>query len=271
VVIIFIGLSSLFEPLDWGLTGFSILKDIATGRVGWGTAYDAATMLLPGSWSWADEAVDAGRAGMRVPTSNVLESVSREGDQIGESFLWKPRSADWSKFDSGIAEEFVLGFRDYEAAVLYGADGRLIAITSGGRPNNVGFGELWQRGYRGSAVHNHPRGTSFSLADLIAAKRYELSNLVAIGSHEIDDVIYRYSLGPVGGRWQHTEAELKEFYKVARLELLENFRASLPPGLSQEAKDRALDMYQRNYLQHDIFEMLRQDGIISYNRERVIQ
>jgi hypothetical protein len=76
VVIIFIGLSFLFEPLDWGITGFSIMRDIATGRVGWGTAFDAATMFLPGSWSWADEAVEAGRLANKADDAGIPNSIS---------------------------------------------------------------------------------------------------------------------------------------------------------------------------------------------------
>jgi hypothetical protein len=53
------------------------MRDIATGRVGWGTAFDLGSMLLPGSWSWADEAVEAGR---------VTSAGGRRGFQWGDLF-----------------------------------------------------------------------------------------------------------------------------------------------------------------------------------------
>jgi hypothetical protein len=81
-----IGLSFLFEPLDWGITGFSIMRDIATGRVGWGTAFDLGSMLLPGSWSWADDAVDAGRAGMRAEDGIVDFTNMRPLNSLSDPF-----------------------------------------------------------------------------------------------------------------------------------------------------------------------------------------
>jgi hypothetical protein len=91
--------SMLFEPIDTALTGFSIMRDIATGRVGWGTAFDAATMLVPGTWSQGDE----------------LAGLFRRGDDITQSADEIAHLQDIAKtFDlskEGIRGEIKLGKR----------------------------------------------------------------------------------------------------------------------------------------------------------------
>jgi hypothetical protein len=91
----------LFTTLPWGLTGFSIMRDIATGRVGWATAFDAATMFLPGSWSWADEAVDAGRVGRnatRTANNFPLGRVEDLPPNSQELWNWMNRPGPYALF-----------------------------------------------------------------------------------------------------------------------------------------------------------------------------
>jgi hypothetical protein len=299
-----IGLSFLFEPLDWGLTGFSIMRDIATGRVGPGTAFDLGSMLLPGSWSWADEATDLGRMGMWAEDGFSGQSFSLfdsgpgslpEGQRRGDTFFNLYSPPNTQLYDPRSGEDWVLLYGGYEAGILVTRNGQVIADASIGDPTNLDFframpsmrsrypqlsdedlrkmeRNLWEASQGGFMIHNHPRGTSFSPEDLSSARAWRLSEMVAIGYHDDNLTLYRYSFSTTPDWWSYSPNDLEDLYKKVAREHSDRFEQKLlDAGISGAELDEYMNIYEMSYLQHDTLTTLAEQQVLNYKRERVMQ
>jgi hypothetical protein len=270
------------------------MRDIATGRVGPGTLFDLATMLLPGSWSQGDELLDAAWVGRRGEGDfsfrgfSVSQAGKSTGVGVGEVFVRYPNTP----YTEGWARRVVLRYGDYEAGIWVNSSGNMVAVASSGdqgyvslnealRAQNKGWTDdevnreayrIWQSIRGGRFIHNHPHGTSFSWPDLRTARGLELSEMIAIGPNATYDGIYRYSLSPTARGWTHSEDQLKELYDEVETIVRANFESQLAQaGIPSSQRNSYWDTYESNYMQHDIFALLNQRGLINYSRERIVQ
>jgi hypothetical protein len=121
---------------------------------------------------------------------------------------------------------------DFETAAVFARDGTLLLHKAGERAA-VRFlrQEVLQMIDAAVFTHNHPRNTSFSLADIDLAWRLRIGELRVISPH------FLYRMRPPPGGWRQIEWQvIEETVTEVRQQVLQEFQALLRLGRLTEAE-----------------------------------
>lgn len=107
-----------------------------------------------------------------------------------------------------IEQEDKIRYDQLETGILFDDDGSILIIKQG-KSAEVGFSQQeFSLFYGKTFTHNHPFGTSFSIADIERAIEYNLAELRVVTS------LFRYSLKPKYGKNWCSKMALRHYFEL---------------------------------------------------------
>ncbi|MGH7964858.1 MAG: hypothetical protein ACRERD_24100 [Candidatus Binatia bacterium] len=143
----------------------------------------------------------------------------------------KARTAEALKRAVAAVEEEIAD-NDFETAAVFAGDGTLVLRKTGERAA-IRFTrqEVLQMIDAAVFTHNHPRNTSFSLADIDLAWR------LRIGEVRIVSRNFLYRMQPPVGGWRQIEWQIiEEIVNEVREQVIQEFQTALRTGRRTEAE-----------------------------------
>jgi hypothetical protein len=130
------------------------------------------------------------------------------------------------------AVEEEIADNDFETAAVFAGDGALLLRKTGERAA-IRFTrqEVLQMIDAAVFTHNHPRNTSFSLADIDLAWRLRIGEVRVVSRN------FLYRLQPPVGGWRQIEWQsIEESVNEVREQVVQEFQAALRSGRMTEAE-----------------------------------
>jgi hypothetical protein len=145
-----------------------------------------------------------------------------------------------------------------EHAFAFDRSGRTVIDHGSGLQHNVHFTPDELRALASATLtHNHPKGVSFSPADVRVAARYQLAEMRAAGSR------YRYSLRPPKGGWN------EHFYQTRVLPSYERHDAPITRHWTARVQRGEVSLGEaETQVLHDIWTAVAKDTGMRYRRSR---